>query len=687
MKLNLIKKNYSYKDKESIANMFIIGNGHLGYKGTLEEETKDDKVTFNVIGIYDQYKDKWHESLNLFNPLFLEITINNEKLHYKNSLSHKLTLNISEDVLERKTEFKDLILFTKRLISIDDDNLIEEKIVIEAKNDINFTIKSGIDYDVYDINGPHYKSITPKTIGDVSLVKGITNEGKEVYVALKEISDFKCKRINLNNKVINYYDVSLKKGDVFELYKVSYVSFKNENDLIEKFKKVDKSFYYRSYKNHVSLFKKKFNKAKVIFAGDKEAKFALNYSIYELLILGNSKFDTSIPARGLSGQVYKGAIFWDTEIFMLPFFMVQDKEIAKSLIRYRINTLPGAMNKAKRFGYDGAFYAWESQEDGIERCSLYNVSDSKTNKPIRTYFADKQIHISADILYALNRYVKFFNETDLLLNGGIDVGIQIFKFYFSYAKLLDGKYHFYDVVGPDEYHERVNDNAFTNYHIYFTLKDFLEIVHNYNLEAIVDEKVKINDIKDFIGKIYLPKPNDNGIIEQFSGYFSLEDVELNEFKKRITDKKAYLGGENGLATKTRIIKQADVVTLLALYSDRFNELVLNENYHFYKRYTEHGSSLSNSMYSLLAIKIGELEEAYQFFKASASIDLLKNQKNYAGGIYIGGTHPASNGGAYLAFVYGFLGFKKDKEKVSFDVKLPSFISDIKIEIFGKTYKF
>ena len=130
--------------------------------------------------------------------------------------------------------------------------------------------------------------------------------------------------------------------------------------------------------------------------------------------MGNKNYCTSIPARGVSGQTYKGAIFWDTEIFLEPFYNMVDPEISRNLILYRINTLEGAKKKAQEFGYEGAFYAWESQDTGLEACSKYNVTDPLTNKPIRTYFNEKQIHISADIVYSIEQYIKM---TDFLVHS------------------------------------------------------------------------------------------------------------------------------------------------------------------------------------------------------------------------------------------------------------------------------
>ena len=134
-------------------------------------------------------------------------------------------------------------------------------------------------------------------------------------------------------------------------------------------------------------------KARVTIEGDERAEFAVNYSMYHLMsIAPRHRAALSVAARGLSGQTYKGAIFWDTEMFMLDF---------------RVQTLPGALDKAKSYGYAGAFYAWESVEGGKDACTDYNVTDVFTGRPMRTFFRDTQVHISAAVVYGLRKYTQY----------------------------------------------------------------------------------------------------------------------------------------------------------------------------------------------------------------------------------------------------------------------------------------
>ena len=132
---------------------------------------------------------------------------------------------------------------------------------------------------------------------------------------------------------------------------------------------------------------------------------------------------------------------------------------------------------------------------------------------------------------------------------------EVYKFYRSYAAFKDGQFHFLDVVGPDEYHERVDDNAFTNYQIKYSLNSLLlKIITKPDLKSLLAKYSNIDEIGAFLYAIYLPKPDENGVIEQFTGYFDLENITAKELKPRIDNPATYLGGKDGLATPTRVIK-------------------------------------------------------------------------------------------------------------------------------------
>lgn len=649
----LINKFNDNKDSLQRCNMFLIGNGHLGYSGTLEEYTKGHHVTFNLVGMYDKYQNKWRESINMPNPLYIDLKVNDVSLEDM-ELETTLSLDLYQGILKRKSINSKLIIKSERFIN--EKDVLVCKYQVKALEDINIHINVGLDTNIYEINGPHFKEKTIIKNNNQLSFLGLTNENKKIYEHVR-YSGIPKEAIYLDS--IYQFSLNLAKDSTKTIYVFAEVSTNKTNENINNYNLLKKS--------HIEKFNKKWDMARVILNGKKKDQFLVDYSIYHLLILGNENYQHSIPARGVSGQVYKGAIFWDTEIFLLPFYTLTFKEIAKQLIMYRINTLKGAKKKAKSLGYDGAFYAWESQDSGLEACSKYNITDPISGKKIRTYFNEKQIHISFDIVYGILNYMNVSGDYSILDLGAKDIFKEVYKFAKSYATYYDDSYHFLDVIGPDEYHERIDDNAFTNYLAHYTI---LESSKYFSEEEALE-------MRDFANKIYLHKEDKNGLIEQFNSYYKLDDLKPNDVKKQLRCTNDYWGF---VAKKTKTIKQADVITLLALYPNKFSLNTLKANYDFYERYTEHGSSLSASMYSLVASRIGYLDFAYKMFIKSASIDLSKKQKMYAGGIYIGGTHPASNAGAYLSLVFGFAGLSFKDNEIVLNPNLPKQIKELKFKI-------
>lgn len=672
-------------DRLCRGDKLIIGNGIYGYRGTLEENGKNEAVALTTCSFYDRRGDSWREPVNMPNPLYLRVKANGTALSKENVAYHTESLNTDNGVFSRCTVFKikdvTVTLKSERFFSQIDYRLLISKVTLSCDKSAEMEIADGIDLDVWDINGPHFT--TDSVSYNPLSVYCTTNEGKHLAVTLYEKCPYKPVNADFSNgKVLNFYKVFTKEITL-ERFAVLYRSDLDKCDdgkmLLNNLKGYDDY-----YKENLKWWREKWKCAKIEIEDERNSQLALDYSLYQLIIYAPKVSGLSISARGLSGQTYKGAVFWDTEMFMIPFYLKTDKNTAKNLIRYRIDTLDKAKQKAREYGYEGAFYAWESQ-DGVDACSDFNVTDVFTGRPVRTYFKDKQIHISADIAVALYQVYKETKDIGIL-NDGIEVLLECAYFYYtrSYYNHIKKRYELLDVLGPDEYHERVDNNAYTNYMAHETaclaikgLKELSKKSPERYREISEIYKNIIPKIKKFKEGIYLPKPNDNGLIEQFSGYFKLEDTTPCELKKRLKDPKEYWGGSTGVATATRVIKQADVVMLLCVLK-RFPLEVLKANYEFYLPYTEHGSSLSYSAYARLACKLQLKKDAYEWFIKTARTDLDGGGKKYAGSLYIGGTHPAACGGAYLTVTEGFLSDGLNS--------LPDEINSITVNTQTKKYK-
>lgn len=675
MKWFLEERGYRSDDVTKNGNRFLIGNGYIGYRGTPDEFSDKECVALNVAGLYDGVRGKWRETVNLFNPFYLIAYCGNVALDVRgeNVLSHSCRLDIRSGVFSRTTAFSvngtRVELYSERFCSMARENVLCSRTTLKADRDITLTLRFGVDDKIWDINGPHIKDVTSDIDGNVITVKGITQElGLPVRTSCRYSCTFENTRGSFAETT-----VSLKKGESYELERVAEISCKEWG------RYALKENYSSLFEENRLAWQEKWKVSDVVLQGDEYAQFALRYSLYHLLIL-SPRGDYSIAARGLSGQTYKGAVFWDTEMFMLPFYLATDTACAKRLVQYRVNCLEEAKKKAKSYGYEGAYYAWESQ-NGYDACSDFNVVDVFTHRPVRTYFKDKQIHISAAVAYGVYRYFECTGDEEILRCGGLETMLQCAWFYYTYSYYNHSKdrYELLDVMGPDEYHERVNNNAYTNYMAHFITEKALSLYERYGAATELPDGA-IEKLRRWTEKLYLPVENENGVVEQFDGYYTHEDVYVEEVRKRLVVPNEYWGGSTGIATATRVIKQADTVMLLDLLPQYFTEKAVRANYDFYLPYTEHGSSLSACMYALSACRSGRPDTAWEWFIKTAEIDLIGGGKQWAGEIYIGGTHPAANGGAWMTAVYGFAGMKYENGKITFAPALPANITSLSFTV-------
>lgn len=679
-------------------NRFLTGNGYMGYRGTMDEWGKSKLVAVNLAGVYDRNGDRWREPVNAPNGLFFKLYADGEAmaLGVTEPLRHRQTVYFRRGVHQRETEFQKVILKSERIVSMAQPHLIASKVELTFKDNCEATVATGIDTDIWDINGPHLFGHVPGTDNCLNVTAKTGELGIDVSVSQSLVSEFEAVLTRDNEKGL-YRTISFKaeagKKYTFELFSSVYTSL--DSDDAERLStelaiSESNAGYAAVLAAHEAAWENLWTGSEVILEGDdtEEVQRALNASLYHLHSIAPRHADSmSIPARGLSGQTYKGAVFWDSEVFLFPFFIHTEPKLAKTLLRYRIDTLNGAKAKATEYGYRGAFYAWESQEGGTEGCTNYNVVDVFTHRPVRTYFRDKQIHISGDIAYAIWRYFEITGDDSLLREGGAEVILECARFFVSraHARLDSDKIDILDVIGPDEYHERVNNSVFTNQMAKNCLSCVLKIENHFGGDsAFFSSLIKrlgyerdLDLVRSLERRIVIPS---TGIIEQFDGYFALEDCSLAEVRGRLLDEREYWGSGNGVAAHTQIIKQADVIAMMALYPSLFSDETVKQNWEYYEPRTEHGSSLSACMYALAACRFGRADLAWQHFVNTASIDLCGGGKHWAGEIYIGGTHPAANGGAWMIAVLGFAGLKEENGEISLKPCLPAQITSMRFPL-------
>ena len=695
----LEKQGYDPGSAVDDGNRFLIANGYMGVRGTVDEADKSAFPAVNLAGVYDRNGDRWREPVNAPNGLFLRLRFNEEPmtLPERTPRAHKLSIDYRRGVFHRETDFGPVRLASERVASLAQPHLLASRVTLYFQEAGEARIETGILTDIWDINGPHLFDYAYET-RETLVCRAVTGEkGIEVAVAQAMAHDFDAEETCVREKtgVFRVLRFAAKAGQTvaLSLFAAVFTGLDGEDPVGAAktlCREAKEAGIDDCFTGNAAAWETVWDRCEADLEGSDEGELALHASQYYLnSIAPRHRQDLSIPARGLSGQTYKGAVFWDSEIFLFPLFVHTQPEVARSLLRYRIESLPGAREKAAEYGYRGAFYAWESQEGGREGCTDFNVVDVFTHRPVRTYFRDKQIHISADIAYAMMQYHEITGDGSLLKEGGAEVILACARFYLSrMSRQFDSdKADLLDVIGPDEYHERVNNNAFTNRMVRCCLESALKLKDIFADEpeflAALTEKLGYERdwalLPEAIRSLRGPRTRD-GILEQFDGYFDLEDCTLDQVRSRLRDPREYWGGDHGVAGTTQIIKQADVIALMALMPEAFTDEEVAANWAYYEPRTEHGSSLSACMYALTACRIGRLEEAWKLFLKTASIDMVGGGKQWAGEVYIGGTHPASNGGAWMIAALGFAGLRMRQGRIELEPHLPKEVQRLRFKL-------
>ncbi len=427
---------------------------------------------------------------------------------------------------------------------------------------------------------------------------------------------------------------------------------------------------------HAKAWRERWEACAVEVEGDRAAQRNLRFALYHLLSAATPEDErVSIGARTLTGESYKGHVFWDTDVFMLPFFVFTWPEAARALLAYRHHTLDGARRKAREAGYRGALYAWESAETGEETTPRFMVAPDGEVIPILS--GVQEHHIAADVAWAVWAYWEATRDERFLAEKGAEILLETARFWESRGEWgADGRFHVREVIGPDEYHEGVDDNAFTNRMARWNLEKGLQVrallaqrwpeplrALEARLGLTPEELARWSRAAQ--GMAFGVDPR-TGLIEQFAGYFALEDFDftpLREQGKVSAPMDMILGRER--AQRSQVVKQSDVVMLLQLLWDELPPEARLANFRYYEPRTCHGSSLSPGTHALVAARLGELETAQRYFKQAGEIDLANNMGNAAGGV-----HAAALGGLWQAAVFGFGGVAVRGESLRVEPRVP-----------------
>ena len=706
--------------------IFTLSNGYMGVRAATEETYREETRGCYIAGLFDKFPGEVTELANIPDWLNIEIKLDGEKFDLKTGkiLSYQRQLNIKDGQLIRNIEWESpkgrkTKLSFERFMSLDNIHFTALKVKIIPLNYSGaIEICSGINGQTTNSGVQHFKEgrLRFSSEGIISMTSrtqesdiGLVIATKHLFYLNGEILEVKEEVGSQRRKIFSSSRYKIKQKEKLSFVKMVTIYSTRDPDFrgkekvsdkeiekmaIDNLKKFTEIGYDKLFDAHKKRWDQLWKQIDIALGGPDFDQLAIRFSqfhIYQMTPVHDERL--SIAAKGLSGEGYKGHVFWDMEIFILPFFIYTFPKIAKRLLLYRYRFLDGAREKAKENGFEGAMYPWECADTGCEVTPKWGGVDFKTGKPQRIWTGELEQHITCDIVYSIWNYFQATCDHDFMYNYGLEIMLETSRFWASRLEYNPEKdqYEINDVTGPDEYSEHINNNTFTNYMVKWQLNktiQFSKWVKMNQLEVWkkVTSKIKLtfnelSDWKEKADKIYIGMDESSGFIHQYEGFTDKREVDLLKYKGKVGAITQDYNWEE--ITQMQVLKQSDIIMLLYLLGDDFSQETKRLNWDYYEPRTLHDSSLSQSIHAILALDIDDIKKGYEYFERSIRIDLGEDLKTSWGGL-----HAASLGGNWQAVVNGFGGVRITNDgKLRINPHLPKRWKNLKFKITWRGEKY
>ncbi|MCB8982692.1 MAG: glycoside hydrolase family 65 protein [Ardenticatenaceae bacterium] len=693
----ITQTEFDQAGQHHMETVFTLGNGYFSTRGTFEEGFPGDKAITFVHGIFDDMPVSFTELVNM--PDWLDTTIwvdgapfrldRGEVLHFYRQMDLRLGL-LRRDVRWRAPSGAVVDLTFSRFVSYTQEHVGALRILATAVNQTcDLTLATGINGHVANEDLLHWQLLDQDAAEGLAWLHSRTRKtGMEgaTAVAVTASPGTAIGAQNCSGQPLIKTAQTLASGQTLQVDKlISYAAARDVHPQAVSVVSEARDYLHNQTFDallaaQAAAWEQVWAASDVIIEGDPEAQLATRFNLFQLFAAAPQHDDrVSIGAKTLSGYGYRGHVFWDTEIFILPFFSYTQPHIARNMLLYRYHTLAGARRKAARNGYDGAQYAWESAATGDEVTPPWVPHFTDPTLLVRVWTGDIQIHISADVAYAIHQYWQITGDDAFMRDYGAEMILDTARFWGSRVEReeVNGRlaYTIRDVIGPDEYHDHVDNNSYTNYIARWHLQTALE-VRDWLRQTYPDKATALEQQLDLSADVYRHWQEvidhlvflwheETAVIEQFEGFFQRRRLEPDLFASAAQSLQVILGIEG--ANESQVLKQADVIMLLCLFRDQFNQRTWQANWDAYMPITDHkyGSSLGPSFHAWAACEMQRPDEAYEHFMLAARAD-LRNPRGNAGD----GIHAASAGGVWQALVFGFAGLRQEQGAFTLRPQLP-----------------
>ena len=729
--------DYSREEEGTREALCTVGNGYFGTRGALEECDADgtNYPGTYIAGVYNRLESEVagrtivnEDLVNCPNWLPVTFRIGNDEwldVNKTEIVSFTRRLDFRDGVLCRRMVMRDTadretLIESSRLASMAQPHLAALRYSITPLNySERISIRSGLDGRITNAGVERYRQLSSKHLEPV--VEG--GRDNTSYIMLQtsqsqiQIAEVAQVLVSVNNERVNpeitldrqagvvhsTFDLEAEKNCPITVDKVVAIYTSNDENIENPLEAAQEALqnsgsFEEVLQASAAVWADVWNRIDIQIEGDRLAQKLTRLHLYHLLVTTsphNVNIDAGIPARGLHGEAYRGHIFWD-ELFVLPFYDMHFPDTARSVLLYRYRRLDRARAYAREYGYEGAMFPWQSGSDGREETQVVHL-----NPMSGEWGADHsslQRHVSLAIAYNVWRYFWITNDTEFLETYGAEIFLEICRFWASKAGYSEqtGRYEIDRVMGPDEYHEKYPDseagglkgNAYTNIMAVWafdTAFKILDVLSGQSRKTLAEKigltEKELERWKDISKRIHIPL-SDDGILEQYDGYFDLKELDWDGYRKKYRNTSRMdriLKAEGKSPDEYKVAKQADaLMTFYNLDSGQVTEILnragystrddlLRVNFYYYLKRTSHGSTLSRLIHSYLANLVEDRELCWQFYLEALKSDYADAQ----GGTTKEGIHTGVMAGTVVLALKAYAGLNASGEQVKIAPRLPA----------------